>query len=78
MTVVTNGDAAKADKQWIISNGIAHPQVGSSQPVYGYSDVLTVTGVQAVPEPGTLTLALVGLGGLVATRLARRRREADL
>jgi hypothetical protein len=38
------------------------------QPVVPFASV--------VPEPATLTLGLVGIGGLVGTRLARRRRAA--
>jgi hypothetical protein len=53
----------------------AGPQpAGTSERLYGYSSILTVP--TAVPEPGVLTLALVGIGGLVGARLARRRRAA--
>jgi hypothetical protein len=53
----------------------AGPQpAGDSERLYGYSSILTVPS--PVPEPGVLTLALVGIGGLVGARLARRRRAA--
>jgi PEP-CTERM motif len=42
-------------------------------PEYGFSSVLTVPETTAVPEPGTFTLALVGIGGLLGSVLARRR-----
>lgn len=37
---------------------------------------LTVPGAATIPEPASLTLALVGVGVLVGARLARRRRTA--
>jgi hypothetical protein len=44
--------------------------------LYGFSEVLTVPQPQqaaAVPEPGTLTLMLLGIGGLFGARLTRLR-----
>ena len=49
------------------------PAFGSK--LYGYV-TLTVPGAAATPEPASLTIALVGVGGLVGARLARRRRAA--
>jgi hypothetical protein len=39
-----------------------------------YTQTLSPMGTVAVPEPGTLVLALGGLLGLVAVRVSRRRR----
>jgi hypothetical protein len=45
--------------------------IGTVSDPFTYAEATT-----AVPEPATLTLVLVGIGGLVGARLARRRRAA--
>lgn len=45
--------------------------------LYGYSEVLTVPGTAAVPEPTSLTLMVAGIAGLAGTAAARRRRRAS-
>ena len=67
--VGTGGDTF-ADSSWV-DTGFSSSG-GVARPLYGFSSVLTVP----VPEPGTLALALVGIGGLVGTHLDRRRRKA--
>lgn len=61
--------------------------VGGGSPITGYSGnsnntgtyQIALTGVSAVPEPGSMTLLGLGLAGLTARQLRRRRqREAPL
>jgi hypothetical protein len=65
------GDSRHIERFWI-DEGTQHPNVPLE--LYGFSDVLTVPGTTAVPEPGALTLVVAGVGGLVGARLTRRRR----
>jgi hypothetical protein len=68
------GNTANENVGWVRAGGGI---VGFQQSLYGFSSVLTVPGeTQAVPEPSSLTLVLVGIGGFVGACLARRRREA--
>jgi hypothetical protein len=57
-----------ADTYWI-SGDRSHANTANQQ-FYAVSSVLTVPGV---PEPGAITLALMGLAGLVALRKQLRR-----
>jgi hypothetical protein len=73
--MVALGNTANANVGWVRASG-SISQVPQS--LYGFSSVLTVPGEsQAVPEPSSLTLVLVGIGGFVGARLARLRREAS-
>jgi hypothetical protein len=68
------GDSGYSSSDWIDHSGYFNQ--GGSNNLIGFSNVLTVPQATAVPEPATLTLMVVGIGGLVGARLARRRRAA--
>lgn len=71
--ITVRGNPSATGGNWIF----ASPQVQTGQwRVYGYSEVLTVQGTAAVPEPTTLTLVLVGIATWAGATLARRRRRA--
>jgi len=72
--MVETGDSDEDTARWVATDSLAADRLSS---LYGFSNVLTVPEQAAViPEPGTLTLMLVGIGGLFGARLARRRRAA--
>jgi hypothetical protein len=68
------GDSGSSSSAWIDDSG--YYSQNHAHDLIGFSNVLTVPQAAAVPEPATLTLMLVGIGGLVGVRLARRRRAA--
>jgi hypothetical protein len=72
----TFGRANVATSDWVTAS--ASPPVPNTftQNLYAFSSVLTAQTAVPEPEPGTLTLLLVALGGLVGVHLNRRRRAA--
>ena len=67
----TQGAPSLTDSNWVNSGPEENLDFWG---LYGFSTVLTVPQATVVPEPGTITLALAGIGVLAAARLARRRR----
>jgi lysophospholipase L1-like esterase len=66
-TVLTTDSAAYT----LISEGDAHPNFDT-----GYSVIAGQIEAASVPEPSSLALLAVGLGGLIARSIVRRRRIA--
>jgi hypothetical protein len=62
------GHATSTSASWVHEDAEGRTLPGR---IYGYSEVLTVPGASAVPEPGTIALAVAGIVGA-----AMRRRRA--
>ena len=71
---VTGYNTKITDGQWVDQYGIGWDASGTL-PMYGISQVLTVTSAVAVPEPSTLWMAASGICAGVAYRWNRRRRQ---
>ncbi len=67
-------DTIITDAEWLVFPGGGW-DASVRLPIYGISQVLTVTSAVAVPEPSTLWMAASGICAGVAYRWNRRRRQ---
>jgi hypothetical protein len=70
---VTGGDSHEPLAGEGLKSGVTPPSAHFDY--YGFA-TFTAGTATVVPEPATITLMLVGMGGLLGARLARRRRAA--
>lgn len=66
------GGSAQGLSNW---SSLVNLGVSSSLPLYGFSDVITVSSAATVPEPSSLVLMIFGIGGLGVYRLRHPRRN---